>query len=1060
MMKKSYNFLIVINAVLLLAAFSMNVHAQGRPADLIEGFPAKTVSQENSLSANIIKQGSPAIASLCQMLQPPQTGGDVKVRYAIGSLTQYAGRPGASADRKVVVEAYLKVLSSDIDKQVKFFLIKELQWIGKEESIKPLSVYLTDGQLCKPAARTLEAIGGAGVESSLINTLSTREDISDESRMAIIHVLGNLRSEKAAKLIRVYADSKEIKLKQTAQAALANIGDLAAQSILAEASGVGTPYAKAKATSNYLLFVKRLAQKGDKDKAAAICRELIKTRNTVEDKNIPCEALSILADVEGRESLPDMLAAMDTPNDQFHAVALRLTGQVAGSDVTSQWVNKIQTVAPDAQVKIIAMLGQRKDKTAQAGLINLMKSSKEKNVRFASYAALGDLIGPMSIGLLIDALKADQEDEVNVIMNVLKQLPGEPVNEMAAVKFSNLSTAGQIAIINLFDERGATGQKALVLTCAGSNPEMRVKLAAYKAIKRVASSDDVEPVLAMMLKAEDSKERSAASKAVVSLVGEISDPQKRAQWLLKAFENSTDVSDKVLLISLLPQIGGDDALAVVVKATGSDNSDLRDTALRALAKWQDVAAADPTLELASSVKELKYHVLLMRNYFQIVASSSMLDVNKLNGYNNALEIARRPDEKNLIQLKKNELLATFNRPPAGFVALFNGKDLTGWKGLLSQPNDNPIKRSELSAEKLAEEQAKANENLKAHWSVQDGVLMFDGQGFSCVTEKDYKNFEMLVDWKIVNPRGDSGIYLRGTPQIQIWDPGQHHIGSGGLYNNKTNSSKPLVTADNPIGQWNTFRIKMINQRVTVHLNGQLVVDNTILENFWNRELPIFPSGQIELQCHGDPIHFRNIYIREIIHNTLSEQEEKDGFELLFNGKDHTGWVGDTKGYPVVDGNLSCKGGRNIFTDQVYDNFTLRFDFKLFPGTNNGLGIRAPLEGDAAYVGMELQILDNTAKQYFNKLKDYQYHGSVYGAKAAKRGYLKPVGEWNHEEVIVDGSQITVILNGTVITEADIAKEPTAEMFKSHPGLKNKEGHIGFLGHGAPIEFRNIKIKKH
>lgn len=1058
-MKKSYNFLLVINTVLLLAACSNIAQGQAISAGLIDGFPAKTVSQENSLSANIIKQGSPAIASLCQMLQPPQTGGDVKVRYAIGSLTQYAGRPGASADRKVVVDAYLNVLNSDIDKQVKFFLIKELQWIGKEESIKPLSMYLTDDQLCKPAARALEAIGGVEAEAQLIKVLSNR-GVTPDNRMAIIHVLGNLQSEKAAKLIMAYAESTDAKLKQTAQAALANIGDPAAQSILAKAAQAGTPYAKAKATSNYLLFVKRLAQQGHKDKAAGICRELIKTRNTVEDKNVPCVALSLLTDIEGRGSLPDMLAAMDTPNDQFQAAALRLTEQVGGSEVTSQWVNKIKTVAPDAQVKIVAMLGQRGDTSAQTGLMNLMTSSQEKNVRYASYAALGELIGSKSIDVLVDALKADQGDEIRAIMDVLKQLPSERVNQVAAVKFSTLSTAGQIAIIDLYAERGTTAQKALVLNCAGSNPEMAVRLAAFKTLKRVASSDDVKPVITMMLKADNSNERSAASKAVVSLAGEISDPQKRAQWLLEALKNSTDVSDKVLLVSLLPQVGGDDALDIVVKATGSENSDLRDTAIRALAKWQDVAAADPTLELASSVKELKYHVLLMRNYLDVVATSDMPTANKLNGYNKALEIARRPDEKKLILLKKKELMATFNQPPKGFVALFNGKDLAGWKGLLARPNDNPVKRAKLSAEEFAQAQAKANDHLKAHWSVKDGILMFDGKGFSCVAEKDYQDFEMLVDWKIVNPRGDSGIYLRGTPQVQIWDPAQHKIGSGGLYNNQKNPSKPLVTADNPIGQWNTFRIKMVGERVTVHLNGQLVVDDTILENYWDRKQPIFPSGQIELQCHGDPIHFRNIYIREIVHNSLSEQEKADGFELLFNGKDHTGWVGDTKGYPVVDGNLSCKGGRNIFTDQVYDNFTLRFDFKLFPGTNNGLGIRAPLEGDAAYVGMELQILDNTAKQYFNKLKDYQYHGSVYGVKAAKRGYLKPVGEWNHQEVIAHGSLIKVILNGTVITEADIAKEPTAAMFKSHPGLKKTEGHIGFLGHGAPIEFRNIKIKKH
>ncbi|MCP4455425.1 MAG: DUF1080 domain-containing protein, partial [Planctomycetes bacterium] len=167
----------------------------------------------------------------------------------------------------------------------------------------------------------------------------------------------------------------------------------------------------------------------------------------------------------------------------------------------------------------------------------------------------------------------------------------------------------------------------------------------------------------------------------------------------------------------------------------------------------------------------------------------------------------------------------------------------------------------LSSEALAAAQTKADANMRTHWAVKDGILKFDGGGHSLATIKDYEDFEMWVDWKVLYPRGDSGLYLRGAPQVQIWDPGQWKIGSGGLYNNKKNPSKPTSIADNPIGQWNTFYIKMVGERVTVRLNGTLVVDNVILENYWDRKQPIFPSEQIELQCHGNPIDFRNIYIR-------------------------------------------------------------------------------------------------------------------------------------------------------------------------------------------------------
>ncbi len=206
--------------------------------------------------------------------------------------------------------------------------------------------------------------------------------------------------------------------------------------------------------------------------------------------------------------------------------------------------------------------------------------------------------------------------------------------------------------------------------------------------------------------------------------------------------------------------------------------------------------------------------------------------------------------------------AADNTPPEGFTALFNGKDLSGWKGLIASPLDNPAKRAQAKAEELAEAQQKADEDMKAHWKAVDGVIVFDGKGRSLATAKDYGDFELYVDWKI-EPKGDSGIYLRGTPQVQIWDPALQNIGSGGLYNNQKNPSKPLTTADKPVGEWNTFKIKMVGDKVTVHLNDVLVVDNVVLENYWERDKPIYPTGQIELQNHGNTLYFKNIYIKEL-----------------------------------------------------------------------------------------------------------------------------------------------------------------------------------------------------
>jgi hypothetical protein len=402
----------------------------------------------------------------------------------------------------------------------------------------------------------------------------------------------------------------------------------------------------------------------------------------------------------------------------------------------------------------------------------------------------------------------------------------------------------------------------------------------------------------------------------------------------------------------------------------------------------------------------------------------------------------------------------------GFTALFNGKDLSGWKGLVG----NPISRSKMTPDELLKAEAAANATIHNDWVVQNGLLIFTGHGDNLCTEKKYGDFEMYVDWKITS-QGDAGIYLRGTPQIQIWDTSRHdvgaQVGSGALYNNQKNVSKPLVVADNKVGEWNTFHIVMKGDRVTVYLNGVLVTDNIALENYWDRAMPLFVKEQIELQAHGTYVAYRNIYVRELPTDTkfvLSPEEAKAGFEVLFDGTNLDKWVGAKSGYLLDNGSMmvdpNAHDGGNLYTKDEYANFNYRFEFQLTPGANNGLGIRSPLEGDAAYVGMELQILDSEADIY-KDLKPYQYHGSIYGVMAAKRGYLKPVGEWNQQEVIAKGTKIKVILNGQVILDADIKdsiKNGTADK-QNHPGLSRTKGHIGFLGHGDVLRFRNIRVKK-
>lgn len=210
-----------------------------------------------------------------------------------------------------------------------------------------------------------------------------------------------------------------------------------------------------------------------------------------------------------------------------------------------------------------------------------------------------------------------------------------------------------------------------------------------------------------------------------------------------------------------------------------------------------------------------------------------------------------------------------NQPPLGFKALFNGKDLTGWWGLKTE---NPAKWMALDKKKFAEKKAASIKDIHQHWSVKEGILINDGHGMYLSTQKNYGDFELRLDYKTVT-KADSGIYLRGVPQVQIWDTtkagGKWKIGadkgSGGLWNNSKGAKgkDPLVLADKPFGEWNSFRIRMVGEKVTIHLNGKLVVDNARLENYFDRKGGMPKRGPIQLQTHGGEICWRNLFIKEL-----------------------------------------------------------------------------------------------------------------------------------------------------------------------------------------------------
>jgi len=624
-----------------------------------------------------------------------------------------------------------------------------------------------------------------------------------------------------------------------------------------------------------------------------------------------------------------------------------------------------------------------------------------------------------------------------VISSLSSKTPAEQVDAINR----RMLQAGESKQYLYYSALAATGrQDALAAIVKGfQNGQSVQKDAAFNALLGWKGLDGADEVY-NICKANPSS--NYYTKGMSSYIAMVSNPsytgENRLIRLRKAMEIAQNDEQKKLILKEIGKTGT--FLALLYAGEFMDQPALKE------------AASSAVLSIAQSNKDL-----MGTNVRDILQKASGL----LNDPDASYE--REAITKRVAEMPQGE----------GFVSIFNGKDLTGWKGLV----ENPIKRASMKPAELAKAQVVADEKMANDWKVEDGLMTYVGTGYDNIcTTKQYGDFEMYVDWRL-DPTGkepDAGIYLRGTPQVQIWDTSRVNVGaqvgSGGLYNNQINPSKPLKVADNKVGEWNSFYIKMVGDRVTVLLNGEKVVDDVILENYWDRKLPIFPIEQIELQAHGSKVYYRNLYVKElkgVEPFKLSTEEQKEGYKVLFDGTNMNEWTGNTVDYTLEDGcismNPSKSFGGNLYTKKEYANFVYRFDFKLTPGANNGVGIRTPMEGDAAYVGMEIQILD-CEHPIYKDITPLQHHGSVYGIIPALPDHhkaFKPVGEWNSEEIVADGDHIRVTVNGIVILDGNIreaTKNGTPD-HKEHPGLFNKAGHIGFLGHGSPVMFRNIRIKE-
>ena len=1097
-------------------------------ADLLARMPAQDKKELNTALETIASLGEDGLTTLTGMLAAPGKGDNTKLEYAIANYSYYTTAKGNETLRKTAVKSYLTALAKKEDKENKAFIIRQLEITGTDDAVTALQGYLHDERLADPAARALVKIHTPAAGKALADALTTA---AGNNAKVLTEALGDIQYQPAATVIGKGATSADASLAKLSLYALAHIGSPASEPILAAAAAkAGYTYDVTNATTSYIGYARQLHLTGNTVLAEKIANTLLKNAASTNQVAARTAGLKLLVEIKGDKALPLLVNALNDPSAAFREAALKFALPFTDKNATALWLIKLTEVENNKTVKaeIITLLGNSKQTSAQTAIFRALKD-KDAAVRSSAIKAAGQVGQDKAVPALLELLKKDNPAEAIAVKNTLLVTKGEGLEDNIANALPSLPSHAKAALVEVLAARRADSRVNDVLALAGSSDTL-VKQTALTALTALGTPSILPQLYPLLLTATKPSDIAAAQQAIVAASAGIKDSVQRTGAIVAELKKAP-ADKQPLFLDIFSGIGSPSALQLVTGYLHSGDAATQLAAVNALAKWPNASASEALYQSTLQPGNTAYFDQAFAGYIHLVNASKFPDDQILLLLRRAMPVAKTVaqkqavlagvancntfvalvyagnylDDPDLQQAAAHAILEIVSdnkswngaivkrliektievlqgqdsdyqkqalrkqlaelTPGDGIVSLFNGKDLTGWKGLVA----NPIERAKLNPDTLLAKQQEADNDMRKSWYAKNGILEFNGSGENLCTVKKYGDFEMFVDWKI-EPDGDAGIYLRGSPQVQIWDTSRRdvgaQVGSGGLYNNSVYERNPLKLADNAIGDWNSFHIIMKGDRVTVYLNGVLVVDNIILENYWDRSLPIFAEEQIELQAHGRHVSYRDLYIREIprtVAYSLSENEKKDRFQLLFDGTNMHEWTGNTTEYNIENGNLVVRprGGNhgNLYTKKEYSDFVYRFEFQLTPGANNGIGIRAPLEGDAAYVGMEIQVLDNEADIY-KDLHVYQYHGSVYGVIPAKRGFLKPLGEWNEEEITAIGNHIKVVLNSTVILDGDISdaiQNGTLDK-RDHPGLKNKQGHIGFLGHGDVVSFRHMRVK--
>jgi len=633
----------VLLPALVLCAISLCPARAGTVADIVAKMPAYDAATGQPMLEEILKLGPDALKELCSLVTPPQDTGDAKARYAVHGLVLYTKRPGAKADRAKLEKALLDALAAAKDPDLKVFFIEQLQLCGSDAAADALAALLDEDRLCDPAAKALIRIGTPRCVELLRDALPKEARVVPTNELVtVIQALGVLADGQSAKAILPFAADKDQTLRRTAWFALANIGDASAAPVLRAAAASEGKYERALGTKYYLLLASRLAERGDKDAAAKICRDLLNARTDPAEGNVVCAALYVLQKAIGDAAADDLLAAADGKNVYVREAAMAILQRVKGEAVTRKLIEKAGSATGAAKAALITVLGNRGDKSATPAVMAAMEDNDAAVSAAAMKAAA--LLAPGEILKMLTArMKSADPAVIAAAGNVLAGLKAEGFEAGIAAAMTDASPAGKAALLELLGARAATAQSKVVFDALNDSDPV-VRKAAVKALAGVAAPADIDRVLALMLAETDEGQQTTIQGALVSLCRKGPGAKPVLDALAKA-----DAKQKPLLLATLARIGGADALSAVMKNIDSTDAATKDAAARALADWQGAEAIEPLVKFAGQTDNEVHRVLAIRGIVQLVGRDTNIPPGKVVGiYTQALAAAKKPAEKGLV----------------------------------------------------------------------------------------------------------------------------------------------------------------------------------------------------------------------------------------------------------------------------------------------------------------------------------------------------------------------------------------------------------------------------